>query len=255
MPTQPTATIWNGSHGPSAAEEEPARERTDRTEQEPEPRPERVARDEHDDEHRAEAGDEPGQAKRDHRGTEDPEQGDGLRTDAPPTELREEHRAEAQHEHREDQRAVVGVVLVHARCDRQHERPEERDEADEVHCEQGGDPQAGMTGERADARRPAVVVGSVRASGRVGVAFQLPSDHAIASATCSGVSQPGPNARVIWGAKTVESPSTALGDAVGDDLAAGEDHDPVRDAPPRAPRRAWQPSRRRPWRHARAGIP
>ena len=35
--------------------------------------------------------------------------------------------------------------------------------------------------------------------------------HAIAAATCSGVSQPGPNTRVICGANTRESPSTVAG--------------------------------------------
>ena len=49
--------------------------------------------------------------------------------------------------------------------------------------------------------------------------------HASAAATCSGVSHPAPNARVICGANTCESPSTVPGSPVGDDLAAGEHHD------------------------------
>ena len=105
--------------------------------------------------------------------------------------------------------------------ERQHERPQEREQPEHVDADRA--PRCGggfVRGRRRGVRRARVGAG---VGGRSTASLCV--DHASASATCSGVSHPGPNARVICGANTVESPRTTPGVAVGDDLAAREHHD------------------------------
>ena len=100
---------------------------------------------------------------------------------------------------------------------------------DQVHGDEHGDARCAIAAvpRARQSRAPALGDDAARLGSPATSAVRSHVDHASASATCSGVSHPGPNARVICGANTCESPRTDAGVAVGDHLAAGE-HDHAR---------------------------
>ncbi len=217
-PTHPIATIWNGSHGPRPADEQAAGEHADRAEQEAELGTEAVAGDQHHDEHRAESGHEaraaaaPPSPRRARRAARPPSvparRARARRTAPPPGRPGASSRISG---------ASRAMVLVHAGRERQDERPDERERAEEVDPDRGP-----RCAPRVRPGAAAMRAGAGRRADRGG--RERGDAHASAPATCSGVSHPGPNARVICGANTCESPSTGGRIAVGDDLAAGQHH-------------------------------
>src|SRR5439155_16047774 len=116
---------------------------------------------------------------------------------------REQYRAQRRH----DPRAVALVVLGHPSGDRRkQERPDEGEQTDHVREDEERDPHP-----RDEDRAPFASLGFAHVRHPCPQPERRPSGHLRASATCSGVSHPGPNTRVICGAKTRESPRTDPG--------------------------------------------